>query len=498
MRLPTDLVFITVQHPSQKAELKRPAVEAAEDADRRVDAKLAEVDQAQVMVNAEKLTELEGEINRIDVDNLVSAFGGEENITQEHEVKSSLYVNTSGKLASGVSGYKIWIWHFDKDTIVSVSETINANNTGAIFTVNSVDDLIAGYTVDDLIVPTQTSGQNIDKTFKVNGGKYLCISYYVTTSKYNLLSVARIKQNYKKYLKILSFGNSFSQDAFGYVPFILESYPGVEVTIGIGYIGGSPLAQHCANLTEETQTMPDPSGGADLTYTPSTYAYIKYYRGEVEWKYKNGVSADTILADEDWDIVTFQQGGKTSFLDYDVYFKPFISKIHKAIYSKVNHNVKIGWLLTPGSYTADPAYLESRWRLTAQNTERVLRTTPTEFLLPYGTAIAIARTTSLASLGDDGSMMEDHIHLQEGIPALVANYTTAIAILKELGVNKSVVGDATFIDEAFLDEHAIPGQNRGSGIQGMNAENRYIAQQCAIQAIKYPYGINFEVDGLVE
>ena len=53
-------------------------------------------------------------------------------------------------------------------------------------------------------------------------------------------------------VRVLSIGNSFSRDAFSYVPFIIEDLvPGVQVDSGIMYIGGCSLERHWNNWVEQ-------------------------------------------------------------------------------------------------------------------------------------------------------------------------------------------------------------------------------------------------------
>ena len=75
-------------------------------------------------------------------------------------------------------------------------------------------------------------------------------------------------------LNILMFGNSFTQDAVSYVPFILNDVaPDLRVNICIAYIGGCCLAQHCANLQERTVILDN------NTYEMQKYELFEYSAG---------------------------------------------------------------------------------------------------------------------------------------------------------------------------------------------------------------------------
>ena len=104
-------------------------------------------------------------------------------------------------------------------------------------------------------------------------------------------------------LKILSIGNSFSQDAHRYLHGIAESY-GKEIHNVNLYIGGCSLERHWNTITEDI---------ADHTlevHGKSTGEKIKI--------------KDALTMDE-WDYVTLQQVSTQSF-NIDSYF-PYITEL---------------------------------------------------------------------------------------------------------------------------------------------------------------------------
>ena len=71
-------------------------------------------------------------------------------------------------------------------------------------------------------------------------------------------------------VKILCYGNSFTQDSMSYVPTILKQVcPQLDFVIAIAFIGGCPLAQHYANFSGQSQTVPK-AGGAEGEHTTSS------------------------------------------------------------------------------------------------------------------------------------------------------------------------------------------------------------------------------------
>lgn len=299
--------------------------------------------------------------------------------------------------------------------------------------------------------------------------------------------VKELQQGSIRRLKVLCFGNSFTEDSMGYVPYILKKIaPELKITIGMARIGGCPLAQHLASFTNTTQSL----DGVDYQF--SNYSYIKSVDGS-SWVVIGSKSPDDIIKDDDWDIVTFQQNGTASASDYDTYYAPFIYKLHKALFDKVSNRIKIGWILTHGAYVNNYESSVEKWEGTANNAKRVMEETGTSILFPFGTAVQNLRTTSLKTIGDGNGalLMADGAHLQEGIGCLVAAYTNSLAILKCVGMeNVGVIGDTTRISSELLAEINMPGQNLGTnGVVGITDDNCYLAQVAAECALKNPYEV---------
>lgn len=315
------------------------------------------------------------------------------------------------------------------------------------------------------------------------------IIVHTTTTGYvkKLAIWDKSEEDTKQKIKILCFGNSFTQDSMSYVPMILKNMiPSVELTIGMAMIGGCPLVQHLASFTGENQVLDD------VTYEPKNYAYSKSTNGE-PWVNLSSRNPDYMLADEEWDIVTFQQNGGAAFKDWDTYFAPFIFKLHKSLFDKVNHNIKIGWLLTHGAYAGSDETFLQNWQGTADNSKKMLSVTGTSILFPYGTAVQNLRSTSLKALGDGSghNLTADNGHIQDGIGCMAAAYANALTILKSIGLDKiGVIGETTRVDADFITDNNVQGPNLGtSGVIGVTDNNCYLAQVAAECALKNPYEV---------
>lgn len=88
-------------------------------------------------------------------------------------------------------------------------------------------------------------------------------------------------------LKLLTIGNSFSNDALGFLPQIAEA-GGKKLVVGRASLGGCSLERHARHLREALAG--DPKG--------------KAYQGR---------SLPEILSSREWDIVTIQQWSQLSF-----------------------------------------------------------------------------------------------------------------------------------------------------------------------------------------
>ncbi len=105
-------------------------------------------------------------------------------------------------------------------------------------------------------------------------------------------------------MKILSIGNSFSQDAQRYLHRIAEKN-GRKIKNCNLYIGGCTLRKHYFNIIDDEK------------------AYQFQFNGEDTGIY---VSIREALKSDEWDIVTIQQGSHQSF-DFEKYYKDYIDEI---------------------------------------------------------------------------------------------------------------------------------------------------------------------------
>lgn len=289
-------------------------------------------------------------------------------------------------------------------------------------------------------------------------------------------------------LRVLCIGNSFTQNAIGYVPFIIGNLvPGLRLTIAMACIDGAGLVQQCASLTGETQHL---DGTA---YPPKPYTYYKHTPGATAWSSSSGRSAESILTDEEWDVVTMQQNGSNAFKDYDTYYTPYLMKAQLAALPYLKAGVRFGWLLTHGAYSDNPATLRTHWQGTADNADTVTRRSMTTEIFPYGTAVENLRAALEGTVvSDTPGLMADTFHLQEGLGCLCAAYAMSLSLMRLAGLRTGVLGETTRPDTAWITARAIPGTHYGSSgtVTDITEANCRLAQTAAHLALLHPYTLS--------
>lgn len=286
---------------------------------------------------------------------------------------------------------------------------------------------------------------------------------------------------------VLFFGNSFTEDAVSYVPLIINNLlPDLNLTIGIASIGACSLAQHYSNISGQTVSI------SGTLCKPRSYAYYYFDKQSAKWINNGEKGFEDILKQKNWDIITFQQSGESAAKEWNVYYEPYIHKIHKMLAEMTDSHFKLGWLLIHGAYSSKGEGNLNQWRGAMENTRIVMERTETELLFPYGTAIQNLRTTPLSELGDGKDLLADHGHLQEGIGCLAAAYSISLVIIQQLGLpNDAIIRETTRPSFAWEKRVGVINPNFGDSntIIGITDNNSYLAQMAAIFSIENPFSI---------
>ena len=219
----------------------------------------------------------------------------------------------------------------------------------------------------------------------------------------------------KKTLKILSFGNSFSQDAHQWLPYI-SAGAGVDVVLGNLSIAGQSLQGQYEQITGNLKN----------------YTYFK--KNAIDGNVSNQILGDNnsyldALLDEDWDIITLQQSSDLSGVTSS--YQPYLNNIINTLRNdSTNPEVRFALHLT-WAYSSDsvhgsfPTYgnnvMQMYNQITSSNMDALI-SSDIDILIPTGTAIQNARTNSY--LNDVGAeLTRDGHHLNYGIGRYIAGIT---------------------------------------------------------------------------
>ena len=290
-----------------------------------------------------------------------------------------------------------------------------------------------------------------------------------------LVAVAALPMHGRE-VRVLSIGNSFSTDAFGYLPWVIKSMaPDVDMTLGVLCGSGAGLQWHWER--------------AIVNGKP----YRHYYKTEnlehwIDVYHEYSVGIRYAMRNEAWDYIILQQVSSES-RDYELY-QPYLDQvIHWVDSMATNPQKKFIWMLTP-------AYADGYHRLpdgsslnmfndVAACSKRVIEETPIDIIMPCGTGIQNARASILDAMGDYGHMTKDGMHLQEGLPCLIETWIAAMTILDDMGIEYDLWSENLDVTNHWVMEIWRPDQ-RGV-VYGVGDRARKWGKVCALDAMAHPY-----------
>jgi len=233
--------------------------------------------------------------------------------------------------------------------------------------------------------------------------------------------VRRLYKTTGKSLKILSLGNSFSQDSMEYLYGMLEEDGYTDIVLGILYVGGCSLENHYNYIV-----------GNDAKY-------IYYKNTSDKWISTKETSVETAIKDQEWDIFVLQQNSAQTGLA-DTY-EPYMTDIIK--YAKEtcpNKDVEFAWNITwayqkdskhksfAPNYNSDQMFMYNS--IINAFKEKVAPHDEFKYVFPVGTTIQNARTSYL---GD--TLTRDGHHLSYDIGRYMASLTW-LGVLTDADINK--------------------------------------------------------------
>lgn len=292
--------------------------------------------------------------------------------------------------------------------------------------------------------------------------------------RFVLLSLSLFFVTWCKALSVLVIGNSYSRDAFSYVPSIIEELcPDINLNFKILYMGGVTLNTHWTYIKDNNP----------LLYLDEYDSYEKVWR---TWEYVSGLD---VISSYSWDLIVFQEGGNKGR-----YFSNFKETINSLLSCCQYYQwcAKYAFMMNPthplGNSSLGDIGSDNEWNLIVTSAKEVLSKTGVDFLIPCGTAIQNARRTYMDAYGTYGHLSYDGAHLQEGIPCLIEAYTAAQTILNEFGHDVSIADCKIEVTQNWVKEKNIPGQH-GGVIKGSKEEYE-LAKKCALDAVNNPYSLS--------
>ena len=289
------------------------------------------------------------------------------------------------------------------------------------------------------------------------------------------------------HLDICILGNSYSADAWRYVPRMLLDY-GITCNIDFYYRGSGSLH----DLDE--QWLSD--SAKDISYEDgrehSRFHFAVDSREiQIPWKWKvrTIMSAHDIVALRHWDIITLQQRGNGGYSADIQYYEPYLQNVLKKIYAICNYPVNLWWFNSYNGVNDDGATMNAA-SMSVQG--QVYHSYPFDDVIPAGTAVFNARLNStLSALGDSTGhklMAEDNIHLQEGLPCYITALTVVQAILDKYKPGATVFGNTFRATAANIEDCGMDVTANGEST-GVTDDNCYLAQKAAIVARNSPFTI---------
>jgi hypothetical protein len=292
----------------------------------------------------------------------------------------------------------------------------------------------------------------------------------------------------RKTIRLLAIGNSYSQDALAYVPFIWNDLGAeVDMTIGILMKSNAIVSDHVDNFINNS---------ARYTF------YL--YDGRSSWTSHPFKTIQWALSHFQWDIILTHQTS-WSANDWAPKYQSQLNQFVNLILSEVDYPVRFAWMVSParpaqtnGGTNWEEETIYSHFVFNASDAQKVLERTVFDLVIPVGTAIQNARTIpSLKMLGEYANNENnssgfgylcafDGVHLQEGLPCQIAAYSFIISLMKTLGLDiQSLNQNNSVITSSWLSGKSIPGPH-GPVILS-TVQDREFAKKCAIMANDNPF-----------
>ena len=285
----------------------------------------------------------------------------------------------------------------------------------------------------------------------------------------------------EKHVNICVLGNSYSNDAFSYVPFILKEY-GITCKIEIYYRGSMSLHDLDEQWYDDSQY-----GTADLD--GKNHIRLHYSidtRTQTKWQKLPVVNAQTVVKLQKWDIISLQQrSNETRYIET---YTPYLQNVINRINAAHPEPYKLAWFM---AYNRAP---DNANQENLDTQKQICSEYPFDMVIPVATAVfSCQEHEMLAELGDSKykrMYASDNVHLQEGLPCYVAALTVAETIMQEYFGEGSVIGNKIRPTDEWI--KSVNGITPNGNSTGVTEENCGLAQRAAVNA----YNNKFEITPL--
>lgn len=237
-------------------------------------------------------------------------------------------------------------------------------------------------------------------------------------------------------VRILSIGNSFSDDSVEEHLYDIATAAGKTLIIGNMSIGGCSLEKHYINCSENR----------------TAYRYSKRTADGVKTHTKN-VRMETVLADEDWDYIAIQQqSGRSGIYEtWEAHLPLLMEYLRGKVSKDVVFLLHQTWAYDKESKNKDfiryDKNQDKMYKSIRDAVSKAAKLTGVKEIIPSGTAIQNARTTPLVS-----TITRDGYHMHKPI----GRYTISCTWFEKI-FDTNVIGN-TYIPKGMTPEQAAYAQ----------------------------------------
>lgn len=284
--------------------------------------------------------------------------------------------------------------------------------------------------------------------------------FYVVDSNLNI--GFKVDENgVSKRLNVLVIGNSFSTDAFAYLPNLLDAV-GYTYQISVLYVGGRTLEGHVSGWSSDTYTL--------------------YQNNGEGWKTTSSTIANAVTLVE-WDyIVTHQESSRS--VDYTT-ISPYLDTIIKNCMDALDYPFKFVWMATPAWGVGNSGMSSAEAQTTMYESivsvaQKILKQHPVHAVIPECTAIQNARQTTIQSYGNDLFASASDRHLEDGIGRLTAAYSVFLTLCPNESIDYN----------KFIPVYSeVSGYPHTASFDAITNDAAYIGLTCAYAAAHNPYEV---------